>query len=115
MPIATTSTKESLAQRYTELCTHASAHTADPGTTGASEVTGGSPAYARKPITWNAGAEDGVYTSNPVTIDIPAATTITHIGLWSALTAGTFRDKVAFSITFASQGTVTFTLTYTQS
>lgn len=115
MPIAITSTRESLAGRYTELCTHTSAHTADPGTTGTAEVTGGAPAYARKPITWLAGSVDGVYTSSPITIDVPAGTTITHIGLWDALTAGTFRDKVAFSVTFASQGTVTFTLTYTQS
>lgn len=115
MPIAITSTRESLAGRYTELCTHASAHTADPGTTGTAEVVGGVPVYARKAITWNAGSEDGVYTSDPVTIDVPAGTTITHIGLWDALAAGTFRDKVAFSVTFASQGTFTFVLTYTQS
>ena len=36
-----------------------SLHTLDPGTTGTSEATGGSPAYARKQTSWTAGASDG--------------------------------------------------------
>ena len=68
----------------------ASAHTGDPSTTGANEVTGGSPAYARKSITY-AAASAGQRASNAgITFDIPAATTVTHIGLFSASTAGTF-------------------------
>ena len=36
----------------------ASAHTADPGATGIlNELTGGSPAYARKAITWAAASD----------------------------------------------------------
>lgn len=68
----------------------ASLHTADPGTTGTSEVSGGSPAYARKAITWNAASGAGLdNNANPV-FDVPAGTTITHFGLWSASSAGTF-------------------------
>lgn len=68
----------------------ASAHTGDPSTTGANEVTGGSPAYARKSITY-AAASGGQKASNAgITFDIPASTTVTHIGLFSASTAGTF-------------------------
>jgi hypothetical protein len=69
------------------------AHTA-PGQAGA-EVTGGSPAYARKAITWQAagavtqGARD---ITAAVTFDIPAGTTVRSIGLWSASTAGTIRS-----------------------
>lgn len=41
-----------------------SLHTGDPGTTGANEATGGSPAYARKLTTWAAGASDGLVTGS---------------------------------------------------
>lgn len=66
---------------------YVSLHTADPGTTGASEATGGSPAYARKLSTWTASA--GVVSGTQVTVDVPAGT-YTHFGIWSALTGGTF-------------------------
>lgn len=88
----------------------ASLHTADPGTTGTSEVSGGSPAYARKAITWNAASGGGLdNNANPV-FDVPAGTTVTHFGLWSLVSGGTFygsgdiTDEV-----FAGQGTYTLT------
>jgi hypothetical protein len=50
------------------------------------------------------------------TFDVPAGTTITHVGLWSAVTAGTFLDGFAVtSQNFATAGTYTPTITYTQS
>lgn len=55
------------------------------------EVTGGSPAYARKAITWNAAASGAKSITAAVTFDVPAATTVRNIGLWSASTAGTLR------------------------
>ena len=115
MVIAINSTKEALAAEYATLATHASLHTADPGTTGTSEVTGGSPAYARKPITWNPGSSDGVYTSDPIDFDVPTGTTVTYAGMWDGL-AGSFRDKCTITnATFAGQGIYRLTLTYTQS
>lgn len=71
--------------------THASVHTADP-TAGANEVTGGSPAYARKAVTF-ANAASGAAAANgtdPVW-DIPAGTTCVAIGYWDDATAGTFK------------------------
>lgn len=44
----TAATKETAALAVTALGAYVSLHTADPGTTGTSEATGGSPAYARK-------------------------------------------------------------------
>lgn len=73
----------------TAVSTHASLHTGDPSTTGANEATGGSPAYARKAITWAAASAGQVATSAALTFDV-AAGTYSHIGLWSAITAGTF-------------------------
>lgn len=88
---------------------YASLHTASPGTTGANEVSGGSPAYARKSITWNAasgGALDN--NANPV-FDVPGSTTVSHFGLWSAASGGTFYggDALSASESFTGQGTYT--------
>ena len=114
MPIAAAQGKENAATGYTSGAAFASLHTADPGATGASEVTGGNPAYARVAITWTAGATDGVATATLATpFDVPASTTITHIGLWSS--GGVFIDKAPLSATFSSQGTLTISsITYTQ-
>jgi hypothetical protein len=56
-----------------------SLHTADPGATGASEVTGGT--YTREVTNWAAPAGSQV-TGTSVTLDVPAGITITHWGLW---------------------------------
>lgn len=85
----TNATKEAGALAVTALGNWISLHTADPGTTGTGEVTGGSPAYARKQTTWSGGAADGSVAGSPVAIDVPAGT-YTHIGVWTAATAGTF-------------------------
>lgn len=53
------------------------------------ELTGGSPAYARKAVTWTAAAS-GIRDNNAgLTFDIPAATTVAFQGLYSAVSAGT--------------------------
>lgn len=88
----------------------ASLHTADPGSTGTSEVSGGSPAYARKAITWNAASAGNLDNNGNPTFDVPASTTITHIGFWSAVTAGTFYGGQAVTNeTFGGQGTYSTT------
>src|SRR5437870_8328943 len=86
---------------------YVSLHTASPGTTGTNEVTGGSPAYARKAVTWNAASgADLDNNANPV-FDVPAGTTITHYGLWSASTGGTFYggDALSAQESYGGQGT----------
>lgn len=90
----------------------ASAHSADPGATGtANELTGGSPAYARKAISWaaaNAGSK-ALQATFPV-FDVPAGSTVSFIGLWTLATGGTYggcwdvTDEV-----YAGQGTYTET------
>lgn len=89
--------------------THASLHTASPGDTGANEVTGGSPAYARKAIAFNAASSGAMDDStNGAVFDVPASTTVTHCGFWSASTAGTFLGYADITDeTFAAQGTYT--------
>lgn len=59
-----------------------SLHTDDPSTTGANEVTGGSPAYARKTVSFGASSEGVANSAAGVTFDVPAGTTVTHVGYW---------------------------------
>jgi hypothetical protein len=62
--------------------TDASLHTAFPGSTGTSEVAGGTPAYARKAITVNA-ASGGIRALNAsVAFDVPAST-VRWVGFWN--------------------------------
>lgn len=115
MAIATSQGKENLAVAYGTNAAYASLHSADPGTTGASEIAGGSPAYARKALTWAAGTVDGVVTAS-VTFDVPASVGITHAGIWTAASGGTFLDKVVAAYSSqTAQGTLTVNFTYTQS
>jgi len=52
------------------------------------ELTGGTPAYARKAVTWNA-ASAGIRTSvGALLFDVPAVT-VAFVGLYTAITAGT--------------------------
>lgn len=94
--------------------TYISAHTADPGTTGTSEVAGGS--YARVQTTWGTagtGATGGDRAGSEVSINIPASTTVTHWGIWSASTSGTFYGGFALtsSEAFGSAGVLKHTPT----
>lgn len=117
MAIATTVEKNSLATKYGVDAAFGAIFTADPGSTGTvvGEVTGGAPAYARKALAWGAPTA-GVITATAV-FDVPSGTTVAFAGVCTSLTAGTadLRDKVAVtSQSFASQGTYTLTLTFTE-
>lgn len=87
-----------------------SAHTGDPGTTGANEVTGGS--YARQQTTWGT-ASAGDRAGTQVSISIPGGTTVTYWGVWSASTAGTFCGgfQLSASETFGAAGSLNHTPT----
>jgi hypothetical protein len=64
--------------------TQISAHTAFPGDTGASEVTGGT--YARVAAAFDAAASGQRVLSAPVDVSIPAGTTVRWLGLWNGTT-----------------------------
>lgn len=113
MPIATDGMRQIVANGYTAAALFGSLHSADPGTTGTSEITGGSPAYARKSLTWTPGST-GTATASAV-FDVASGVTPAWTGVWSAVTAGTFRDKADIvDQAFSSQGTLTVNYTYTQ-
>ncbi|MET0701719.1 MAG: hypothetical protein ABWY93_18870 [Mycobacterium sp.] len=95
-----------------------SLHTANPGETGDSEATGGSPAYARKSATWGAAVSGVRSLSSAVTFDVPAGSSIAYFGIWSAISGGTFygaetlrdTDNQPVVETFGGQGTYTLTV-----
>lgn len=89
--------------------THMSLHTGDPGATGANEVTGGSPAYQRRAITWNTASSGNLDDASVPAFDIPPSTTLSHFGLWSASSGGTFLggDALSTTETYGAQGTFT--------
>lgn len=80
---------------------HISLHSADPGATGASELTGNG--YARVAVTtavgsWSVPATNGAVRqiTNAAAVAFPAATTAawaaaTHFGIWDAATIGNFK------------------------
>jgi len=134
MAIQTATQKNTLAAAYASAATHGAVYTTTPGATAGTEPTGGSPAYARKPITWNAAGAvgplgAGTQPATPgviygqATFDVPTGTTLVGIGVHTAVTAGTYldggvlKDGNGNTITqpFASQGTYTAQFSYTQS
>ena len=115
MAIQTAQQRENVAVAYGAAATYAALYTTAPGGSAGTEPTGGSPAYARKALTWTAGTVDGVVTAT-ATFDVPAGATIVGAGVHTAVTAGTYLDGAAVtSQAFGTQGTYTLTLTYTQS
>jgi hypothetical protein len=93
------------------LCTRIALHTGDPGAanTAANEVTGGTPAYARKAIAFNAATGGAADDSTAPVFDVPAGTTVNWISGWN--TAGTVRyfKKAVTAEAFGAQGTYTLT------
>lgn len=85
---------------------YVSLHSADPGDTGASEISGGSPAYARIQGALAAASSSSRALTVGSAHNVPASTTVAYVGLWSAATAGTFYGSFAVtSETFTGQGT----------
>lgn len=89
------------------LATRVALHTADPGgaNSASNEVTGGSPAYARKAVAWNAASGGVAALTADVTVDVPAGTTVAWLSYWN--TAGTVRylKKDVTDEIFGGQGT----------
>lgn len=112
MAIRTDAQKNALAAAYAAGAVWVSLHSADPGTTGTSELAGGG--YARVQTTWGSPAS-GVVQGSPVVLTIPPGNAVTHVGFWTLGSAGSFRDCVPLAV--AAQAlpmSVTVTPSYTQ-
>lgn len=113
MAIQTATQRNTLANAYATAAAFGAVYTTAPGGSAGTEPSGGSPAYARKALSWSS-ASGSVVTATP-TFDIPASTTIVGFGVHTLVTAGTYLDGAAVtSQAFSSQGTYAVTATYTQ-
>lgn len=65
-----------------------SLHSGNPGTTGANELSGGSPAYSREAVVWSAASGGQATNSGAITFDVPAGITVYHVGFSDAVTGG---------------------------
>jgi hypothetical protein len=107
----TSTVRDQVATYKGSLLAYLSVHTADPGTTGTSEATGGS--YARQQNSW--GAVSGGSIVGTGKTFTPGAGTFTYGGYWSAATGGTFLGGFAItSKTLGAGDTLTITPTVTQ-
>jgi hypothetical protein len=58
--------------------------------TGTNELSGGTPAYARKAATWDAAASGSKAINGTIVFDVAAAAVVRFVGFWTAVTGGTF-------------------------
>lgn len=73
-----------------------------------SEITGGSPAYARQAVTWTAPSNGLIRPDADLEFDIPAGATVDEWRGFTALTAGTDYGGAALTAeAYAGQGTYT--------
>lgn len=86
---------------------YVSLHTADPGEDGSNEASGGS--YARQASGGFAAAAGGT-TDNDAVIDFTSmpAETLTHVGIWDAVSAGNFLIGGALSASRTTNAGDTF-------
>ena len=77
---------------------YVSLHTGDPGTTGASESTGGAGPYARQAGSWTAAASKSVSNDTAINFTGMPASTVTHAGLWDAVSGGNFLAGGALTV-----------------
>ena len=105
----TNESKALMLDAFGEKALFVSLHTDDPSDNGSWEMEGGSPAYARKAITWSPAINGFKSNSESFTFNVPAFTSIVFIGYWSAEKNGTFYGSRSLEAveTFATQGAYT--------
>lgn len=106
----TSTAKNSAVDAIGAAATYISMHTGDPSTTGASEVSGGT--YARVATSWGSSSA-GSKAGSATTVNIPASTSISYWGLWTAVTAGTFYYGGTLTAPESYGGAGTYVLTPT--
>jgi hypothetical protein len=83
MPLAV-GLKDLMVDAGTAVIDEMSLHDDAPGSTGVNEISGGSPAYARQPCAFDPSAGGSSALAAAVSFDVPPATTVRYLGLWTA-------------------------------
>ena len=107
MALASGAAEAAASNAVTAISGYTNLHSASPGTTGANEL-----GSTRQATSWTTGTSGSPNPANSAALSytIAASTTATHIGGWSAVTAGTYSVGFVLSpsiTTGASAGTVT--------
>ena len=91
------------------LCVRLALHTGDPGgaNSATNEVSGGSPAYARKAVAWNSAASGEMTPTGNVVFDVPASTTVSWVSGWNSAGSVRYFKKDVTDEAFGAQGTYT--------
>jgi hypothetical protein len=88
--------------------TRVSAHSGNPGAAGTqNELSGGTPAYARKAITWNTSTGQNLDSSNQPVFDVPAAGAVRYVGYWNTDGSVFYGSQQVTEEVYGSQGTYT--------
>jgi hypothetical protein len=90
VPFVAYSADYQLTQETTNHGQYLSLHSAYSAS-GANELSGGSPAYARLAATWGTASSSSIALSNSPTFNVAASSTVAFIGIWDALTSGNFQ------------------------
>jgi hypothetical protein len=110
----TTAQNNKTAAGYTSGTTFGALYTTVPGGSAGTEVSGGSPAYARLALTWS--TPSGGISTSTVTFNVPTGTTVVGAGIHDAVTAGNYLAGASVtSQAFSAQGTFAVTFTATAS
>lgn len=89
---------------------YVSAHSSNPGTNGANELS--TSGYTRQSLTfgapYNVSGGRAVDLQGSVEITVASGSTVSHLGLFSAASGGTFRKNLDINdATFSNPGTLT--------
>lgn len=109
-----TGLRSTLSDSYKAAATFADVYSTSGASAAGTAITGGSPAYASKAVTWGSSLNGVVSTSAPSVFDIPSGASVAGFGVKTG-SGGSYLDGgVLTSQAFASQGTYSLSLTYTQ-
>lgn len=90
MPLSTADLDYVLSQWAANKALYASLHSAWSAS-GASELSGGSPAYARLAVTWGTPSGGSMALAGaPYAFNVPASSTVAWVGFWDAVSGGNF-------------------------
>lgn len=102
--------KNAMLNALAALATRASLHSGDPGTNGtANELAGGTPAYARKAVTWVAADAGNINLNGTAVFDVPPAGVVLYVGLWNTAGTAFYGATLVTQETFGAQGIYTLT------
>ena len=103
------SMKDSMLAAIDTDVSHLGLHSAFPASL-ANELAGGTPAYARQVVAWDAPSGGAIAMTGSEVFDIEGGDTVSAAGLHNALTAGTIQGGADLTDeAFGAQGTYTLT------